>query len=169
MSCRNCLLLLLVLVCGAWAQKARQSLWKEYVYPEDRFAIRAPASPRIYPDPQAPDVRIYHWDLAPLVVFTIHSGVRPNCLDVLATFKSSPAKSKYGEKIPGSMKDISLSGYKGLQYEMVLVTGRRAFERLYCAKEKSYSLTLAFPGSQTKSAEADLMFSSFRLVETGSR
>jgi len=169
MSCSNCLPLLLVLVCGALAQKTRQSPWKDYAYPEDRFAIRAPASPSIYLDPLAPNVQIYHWDLAPLVVFTIHSGVRPNCLDVLATLKSSPLKSKYGEQIPGSMEDISLNGYKGLQYEIVLTTGRRAFERLYCTKEKSYSLTVAFPGNQTKSAEADLMFSSFRILETGSR
>jgi hypothetical protein len=67
------------------------------------------------------------------------------------------------------MKDISLNGYKGLQYEMVLLTGRRAFERLYCTKEKSYSLTVAFPGNRTKPIEADRMFSSFRLLEPGSQ
>lgn len=169
MSWRSCLLLLLVLGCGALAQKSKESQWKEYTYAEDNFAIRAPASPGISPDPQALDVQIYRWALAPEVLFTIHSGARPNCLDVLATLKSSPLKSKFGETIPGSMKDISLNGYKGLQYEMVLLTGRRAFERLYCTKEKSYSLTVAFPGNRTKPIEADRMFSSFRLLEPGSQ
>jgi len=78
--------------------------------------------------------------------------------------KNSPPKSQFGDNVPGSMKDISLNGHKGLEYEAVLVTGRRAFERLYCTKEKSYSVTVAFPGNQTKSVEADRMFSSFRIL-----
>jgi hypothetical protein len=168
MNWRSWLLLLLVLACGALAQKKAGPQWKEYTYVEDNFAIRAPASPGIYPDPQASDVQIYRWALAPGVIFTVHSGVRPNCLNVLATFKSASLKSKYGETIPGSIKDISLNGYKGLEYEMVLVTGRRAFERLYCTKEKSYSVTVAYPGKQSKPVEADRMFSSFRLLEPGS-
>lgn len=168
MSWRSCLLLFLGLACGAPAQKNKESQWKEYTYVRDSFAIRAPGSPRIYPDPQASDVQIYRWELASQVIFTIHSGVRPNCLDVLAKMKNEPPKNQFGENVPGSMKDISLNGHKGLEYEAILVTGRRAFERLYCAKERSYSVTVAFPGNQTKPIEADRMFSSFRLLESGS-
>lgn len=170
MNCRNCLLLLLwVWICGALAQKTKQAQWKEYIYPEDKFAISALASPGIYPDPQASDVQIYRWELAPQVIFTIHTGIRPNCLNVLATLKSSPPKSRFGENVPGSMKDISLNGYKGLEYETHLTTGRRAFERLYCTTQKSYSVTVAFPGNQTRPLEADRMFSSFRIINPSSR
>jgi hypothetical protein len=161
--------LLLAWFGGALAQKARKAQWKEYIYPEDNFAISAPASPGIYPDPQASDVHIYRWELAPQVIFTIHTGIRPNCLSVLATLKSSPPNSRFGENVPGSMKDISLNGYKGLEYETRLTKGRRAFERLYCTTQKSFSVTVAFPGNQTRPLEADRMFSSFRILNPSSR
>jgi hypothetical protein len=163
MNLRNLPFLLLIMVGGIVAQKNQSPQWKEYTYQEDGFAISAPAPPGIDPDPQAADVRIYRWELAPNVLFTIHSGARPNCPNVLASLKNSPLKNQYGEDVPGSRKDISLNGNPGFEYATVLKTGRRAFERLYCTKGKSFSLTVAYPGDQTRSSTADKMFSSFRL------
>ncbi|HEY3767296.1 MAG TPA: hypothetical protein VGN44_01375 [Candidatus Angelobacter sp.] len=160
------LFLLLVMVGGLAAQKNQSPQWKEYTYQEDGFAISAPAPPAIAPDPQAADVQIYRWELAPNVLFTIHSGARPNCPNVLASLKNSLLKNQYGEYVPGSRKDISLSGNAGFEYEMALKTGRKTFERLYCTKGKSFSLTVAYPGNQTRSATADKMFSSFRLLSS---
>jgi hypothetical protein len=166
MNLRSLLLLLLVMISGLFAQKNQSPQWKEYTYQEDGFAIHAPAPPGIYPDPHAADVQIYHWDLAPNVIFTIHSGTRPNCTNVLVSLKNSPQRNQYGEDVPGSRKDISISGNPGFEYATVLKTGRKAFERLYCTKGKSFSLTVAYPGDQAKPVAADKMFSSFRLLNS---
>ncbi|HEY1525078.1 MAG TPA: hypothetical protein VGH51_02470 [Candidatus Angelobacter sp.] len=92
MSWRSCLLLLLVLVCGALAQKSAAQ-WKEYAYPDAGFAVAAPVSPRIYPDPKATDVRVYRWELTSNAEFVIHStGPRPTCLKAVTTFKESNGK-----------------------------------------------------------------------------
>jgi hypothetical protein len=171
MNYRNCLfLLLLVSVCASLAQRNKPSPWKEYAYPKDGFAITAPTSPGIHADPQSSDVQIYRWELAPNVVFVIHSGIRPNCTQVLLKLKDSAQKNQSQAFIAGSLKDISLSGYSGLEYESIAGATRRAFERLYCTKEgKSYALTVAYPRDQPKPDTANRMFSSFRLLETSSR
>jgi hypothetical protein len=168
MSWKSCLLLLLVLVCGALAQKSAGTQWKEYAYPDAGFAVTEPVGPRIYPDPKAPDVRVYHWDLAPNILFVIHSGNRPNCLQVVENFKAALQRGDSKDIVPGSMKDISLSGNPGVEYEWREGTARRTLSRLYCAKEKAYDLTVAYPASQAKPIMADRVFSSFRLLNAGS-
>lgn len=168
MKCRDCLLLLLILVCGAPAQKSTGPQWKEYAYPDAGFAVTAPASPRIYPDPKAPDVRTYHWDLAPNISFIIHSGNRPNCFQVVEKFKAALQTGDSKDIVPGSMKDISLSGYPGVEYEWREGTVRTTLSHLYCAKERAYHLALAYPASQARPAMADRLFSSFRLLNPAS-
>ena len=168
MNCRNYLLLLWVLVCGALAQKTTQAQWKEYAYPDGGFAVTAPASPRIYPDPEASDVRVYHWDLTPTIIFVIHSGNRPHCLQVVENFKAALQKGDTKNIVPGSMKDISLSGNPGVEYEWREGTSRKTLSRLYCAKEKAYHLTIAYPASQPRPEMTDRLFSSFRLLNAGS-
>jgi hypothetical protein len=117
MNWRSWLLLLLVLACGALAQKSTAPQWKEYAYPDAGFAVTAPVSPRVYPDPKAPDVRIYRWELAPNVLFVIHSGNRPNCLQVVEKLKAALQSGETKGLVPGSMKDISLNGNPGVEYE----------------------------------------------------
>jgi hypothetical protein len=166
MNWKSCLVLLLILACGAPAQKSTGTQWKEYVYPDGGFAVTAPASPRIYPDPEASDVRTYHWDLTPSITFVIHSGNRPHCLQVVESFKLQRGDSK--GIVPGSTKDISLSGIPGVEYEWREGTSRKTFTRLYCAKEKAYHLAIAYPANQPRPEMTDRLFSSFRLLNTAS-
>jgi hypothetical protein len=160
---------LLVLVCGALAQKSAGPQWKEYAYPDAGFAVTAPVDPRIYPDPKAPDVRVHHWDLTPNISFVIHSGNRPNCQHVVEDFKAALQKGDSRGLVPGSMKDISLSGNPGVEYEWREGTARITLSRLYCAKEKAYHVTLAYPASKAKPEMANRLFSSFRLLDAASQ
>src|SRR5215831_13652621 len=102
MNWRSWLLLLLVVACGALAQKSTGPQWKEYAYPDAGFAVAAPVSPRIYPDPKAPDVRSYQWDLAPNISFVVHSGNRPNCFQVVENFKATLQGGDSKGIVPGS-------------------------------------------------------------------
>lgn len=166
MNWKRCLLLLPALVCAALAQKSTSPQWKEYAYPDGGFTVTAPASPRIYPDPEASDVRVYHWDLTPSITFVIHSGNRPHCLQVVENFKAASKKGDTKNIASGPMKDISLGGIPGVEYEWREGTARKILVRLYCAKEKAYHLAIAYPASQTRPEMADRLFSSFRLLNT---
>jgi len=96
----------------------------------------------------------------------IHSGNRPHCLQVVESFKLQRGDSK--GIVPGSTKDISLSGIPGVEYEWREGTSRKTFTRLYCAKEKAYHLAIAYPANQPRPEMTDRLFSSFRLLNTAS-
>lgn len=157
--------LVLVTITTSAAQTNKAQVWQEYVFPADGFAITAPARPNIRPDPEAADVSLYRWELSPGVLFAVHAGVRTGCREIITRFKLAAANNASGEFVAGSLKDISLSGNPGVEYASHLKTGRDSFERLYCAENKAYSLTLGFPAGEAKPVIADRMFDSFRFLK----
>jgi hypothetical protein len=159
------LFLLLLILTSLRAQTARPLPWQEYNFKADGFAIAAPVSPHIT-DAQAPDIRIYRWTPSAAVVFVIHIGVVPDCLDNVTRIKNSAKNRPDG----GSMKDISLAGVPGVEGESMQVSGgRKSFERLYCAGKKAYDLTATYPANQPRSPVIDRMFSSFRFLNSNSQ
>jgi hypothetical protein len=161
-------LLLVISVFEAWGQASKQPQWKEYQYPDDEFAIVALSSPGIYPDPQASDIRIYHWDLGPQTVLTLRIGVRPGCWYALQKMRDSEAKNPSDVFVPGSLKDVSQSDLPGMESEQHH-SGYWSVERVYCSKEKAYALTLVYPVNQARPKTADRMFISFRLLHVHSQ
>ena len=157
--------IVLVLLVMSSAQTDKQQLWQEYVFPADGFAVTLPASPHLRRDPQAADVSLYQLELSPGVLFAIHAGTRSRCSEVINRFKLTVRKNESGEFVAGSLKDISLMGNPGVEYGSHLKTGRDAFERLYCASDKAYSLTIGYPAGETKPAMADRIFNSFRFLK----
>src|SRR5260221_6447649 len=110
------LILALILACSAVAQQRSaepQTRWKEYSYPKDGFAVIAPSSPDIHSDAVTPDVRVYRWQLGSGVTLSIHTGVRPNCVETLVQAREDLRKDA-DHGIPGSVRDLSLNGNSGL-------------------------------------------------------
>ena len=166
MSTLVCLFVITLATWFAAAQentKAQQD-WKEYRYPTHGFSISAPSSPDVSPDPQAADVTLYTWHPAFTVTYQVHVGIRQNCLGVLSQLKESLPKNRNQPLTPGSLKDISLNGNPGLEYEVRTSPGRKAYERLYCAGDRAYSITAWGPLEQPRPAVAVRMFDSFRFL-----
>jgi hypothetical protein len=152
-----------LVACMLQAQPQAPLQWKEYIFPADNFAITTPSSPRIYPDPQRDEVRIYHWNLGPGIVLTLRAGIRPDCVDSLKRVKDYTEKDRPKAFVPGSIKDVSQSGLPGLESESHFPNHWLA-ERAYCDKEKAYSLSLSYPVNQSRPKMTDRIFNSFRLL-----
>jgi len=160
MKAALCCLSTIILLCAAIAQEKKHSgpQWKEYAYPEDGFSITAPAAPNIHTDPEATDVKVYRWDLATDIPFAIHVGVRPNCKDILQQAKDEPPQE--------SLIEIFLDGYRGIESHAANRKAQRnELERIYCVKEKAYSLSIQYPLKQTRPAVVDRVLNSFHLIE----
>ena len=154
-----------LLSCMLQAQKPDPPQWKEYTFPADNFAVTAPSSPLTYPDSQRNEVRIYHWDLGPGIILTLRAGHSTTCHDTLNKFKESIAKDPRKTDVPGSLKDVSKKGLEGLENESHYPGGWGA-ERIYCSKDWGYALSLAYPANQPRPKTADLIFNSFRLLNS---
>jgi hypothetical protein len=166
MQRKNCSIFVIFLLAGILpAQQPSPQQWKEYTFPADNFGIVAPSSPRTYPDPKAEAVRIYHWDLDPGVVLTLRTGVRPGCRDTLKRIKDSKEKDRPKAFVPGSIKDVSQNELPGLESESHYPSYWLA-ERVYCGKNKAYSLSLSYPVNQFRPKIVDRMFNSFRLLNS---
>jgi hypothetical protein len=156
------------LLAAAFAQSGHpQQHWKEYIYPNDEFAITAPSDPNIHPDPEAPDVGIYTWHLTGDVVLSIHTGVRPNCTEILEKSKDQ-SRNDPSKAIPGSVKDLTLNDNPGGEYQFNVDAKRRGIERVYCTKVKAYSLTALYPRAEARPPAVSRMLNSFRLLNSKS-
>ncbi|HJX84269.1 MAG TPA: hypothetical protein VJ723_08000, partial [Candidatus Angelobacter sp.] len=130
------------------AQKSAppQEPWKEYSYPEDGFAITAPSAPDIHKETEAADVQVYTWRVASDIVLSVRTAIRPNCMKTLQ--EPLPPDAYY----PGSLKRLFLDGNLGMEYESPYGTSGHSLQRLYCVKQRAYSLTVAYPESKPRPA-----------------
>ena len=159
------ILMMLLLACALMAQQTKAAPWKVYEYPADNFAIVAPSAPKVYPDPQDPNIRIYHWDFEPGIVLTLRTGHRDNCLIHLKAVTEIPDKDQPPSYVRGSMKDVSQIGLRGYESEMHHPAYWSA-ERVFCTKDTGYALTFGYPVNQPRPSVVDRMFNSFRLLKT---
>ena len=164
-------LITLMIVSAAMAQNNKAGPWKEYAYSQDGFAITAPSPPaEIHLDPNSPEVVVYAWHRAENITITIRAAHRQqDCAQVLEKAKEGLPKNSDQPVTPGSIKDITLQGNAGLEYEYKYRAGRKAFERLYCTPEMTFALTISSASSLPRPATAIRMLNSFRLVQDNSR
>lgn len=160
-------LITLMPVGATLAQNNKAGQWRELVYSQDGFAITAPSPPTdIHLDPNGPEVVVYAWHRPDDITITVRAAHRKqDCTHVLARAKEGLPDNSDQPVTPGSIKDITLQGNPGLEYEYQYRKGRKAFERLYCTPEMAFALTASSASSLPRPAIAIRMFSSFRLLE----
>jgi hypothetical protein len=165
-------MLLIVVVSSSFlltqGNKPSDSVWREYTYPADGFAISAPSQPNIHPDPQAADVAVYSWRFGTDAAGSVHAGVRPNCLEMIGAFKETlrTGTNKYGMRAVG--KEISLEGHPGIESREEK-NGRQLREHIYCVGQKAYDITGIWIAGQPEPTVITRWLNSFRLVSGGSR
>jgi hypothetical protein len=152
-------LVVLLLLTTATAQKSKEQ-WKEYTYPQDRFAITAPSEPFLHPDRQNSEVRVYSVHLEGRISLAIR--VADWKIDCEAKRQQLKANAPQGQP----EKDILLGGVAGLEStgKSIEVLDVIVTERFFCLKDKVFVLSMGYPAKQPLPAAATRLLDSFRFL-----
>jgi len=157
--------LLLLLLANASGQEAAAK-WAEYMFAKDGFAITSPFAPNPHPDTQLADSTAYtiHFPSTDEAI-TLKVLHQPHdCDTYLSELKSGVLARKQPGVNPSSLKEISINGCKGVQYESHVNPDRVLQERYYCAKNLFYAFAIVHPAHRPLSADANRLLDSFRLI-----
>jgi hypothetical protein len=145
-----------------------QSLWKEYIFADDRFAITLPEEPNPHTDATLPDFTVYSVSLpgnARLSLRVSHQD--RDCAATLAELKEGALKGRSGVD-PSSVMNPSIDGTQGLEYKYTFNGGPVQSDRFYCVSGKFYAFSTRWFGGQVRPASVERVFASFRLLNTKS-
>src|SRR6476469_10411994 len=132
--------------------KQQTTQWRPYVFPDDGFAITLPAQVTPHNDGGDRHIHVYTVRLQDGTMFNLRAVHRlMDCETTLADLwdKADSNKDPKEPVVRGSLKQVSLAGMKGLQYETELGSGERSLHRFHCADEhKFYIFSVGYAGKQ---------------------
>jgi len=147
--------------------QSKEPTWKEYSYPEDGFAIMLPHAPRKHPDKNIPDTTAYSVNINPDYAFTLR--VRRNARDcnaVLDQLRGGVLSGKARGSNPSSLKNVTLNGHSGLEYEWNVSDEKVARERYYCGEGRIYILAVNRQRNEPLLPAAAKIINSFRMLNS---
>ncbi|MCU1218846.1 MAG: hypothetical protein JWN42_43 [Candidatus Angelobacter sp.] len=147
-------------------QKQQQMQWREYVYPQDGFAISWPSAPTPHYDGGDRHINVYTVAMGKTVVSLRAISRLMDCETALSEMwdKAEGGKNSNEPIIKGSLKQVSPAGMKGLEYETEMGSGQRSLHRFQCADEhRFYIFNVGYAGKQ-RPPEADRIIKSFHVV-----
>jgi hypothetical protein len=158
---------ILVLILAGNILFARQSpgsSWKEYVYPDDAFAITLPAAPNLHKDPTHPSMFYTLHPTSDIVMGVMVESRIEDCQAAIASFRSGMSP----EAGPSRLKNFSANGHNGFEYEGNGQQGDKVYARYFCVNGKFYTLTATWPVDDPKPAVVPRIMDSFRILNPGS-
>lgn len=174
----------LLLLSAASAQRSRPTskapadprAWVEYTFPEDGFAITSPDVPTVHPEPGTGNRgRIYSAHLGPETILSVHvisAQTAGDCAEKLSKLQSSLQAASSSEPIvPGSVREISLQNYRGVEYleKTWPDGGKYTLWRHYCYANRFFALGLTWVSNDPQKTNADRLLASFRFTPPGER
>lgn len=144
----------------------QQQQWREYVYPQDGFAIKLPYAPNPHNDNGDRHINVYTVQMGKTVVSLRAISRLMDCETALADQwdKAESNKDPREPVVKGSLKQVSLAGMRGLEYQTELGSGQRSLHRFHCMDEhRFYIFNIGYAGKQ-RPAEVDRIIQSFHLV-----
>src|SRR5215831_2640266 len=151
----------------AQQQTSQWPQWKEYVFAEDGFALTLPEDPRPHPDASIPDMTVYTVVVPPHGNLSLRvSHQYRDCAATLAQLRDDALKGKAGTD-PASVKDVSVAGHLGLEYQFTGSTWT-GWDRYYCVSGRFYTFSTQWPRSDARPPAAMRIVSSFRLIKAES-
>jgi hypothetical protein len=162
--------------------EAQERTWKEYVYPDDHFAISAPEEPkrdsqRIRVVGGTSTAHIYsiaadeHGAFMVFVYLRHRSDRRPE-RDVRQEAGSGALRSVKGKLLAEA--ELALGRYRGAELDVeepgeAAGKGHRIRNRYYIVGRRVYQLMVIAPAGERFPAETERWFKSFRLVRGARR
>lgn len=159
--------IILILNCAVLALGQKRPPWKEYVYADDGFAVTLPSAPLPHKDLTMPHMNTYTVHLSDDVGITLRvSQERRDCVSTLATLKDGALHGKQLEQPidSSSVKDFSLNGHSGVEYEFAASPSQKIYDRFYCVQDRFYIFTAHWPTKGPRPADLTRIIESFRLL-----
>jgi hypothetical protein len=153
----------LSLAGAAPAGQAKQP-WKAYVYPDDGFRLLLPSQPDIQNDGGDTHIHVYTIRLEGGGVFSLRAVRRlTDCETTLADLwdKAESNKDPGQPVVKGSLKQVSLAGLRGLEYETARA-GSLDMHRFHCGNKIFYIFSAGYKGKRP--ADLDRIINSFQTV-----
>jgi hypothetical protein len=138
--------------------------WRSYVFPDDGFSISLPTPVTPYNDQGDRHIHVYNIRLADGSVFSLRAVHRlMDCETALADLwdKADQSKDPNQPVVRGSLKQVSLDGLSGLEYETGKA-GERTLHRFQCGNKIFYIFSAGYKGKRP--AEIDRIINSFHQV-----
>jgi hypothetical protein len=158
-----------VVITAPFQAKTPYQKWTKYTYAEDGFAIKAPSAPSVLKKPNG--VRVYVVQLGQNSTFNIHvgetTGSETQCAAMLTNRQLRDQENSLQPIFPGTMKEITIAGHPGLQYENKMEINQATYRviwREYCVGNKGFFLGFFYPINQPKPAVANRLLNSFSLL-----
>jgi len=155
--------LITVLAYPTLAQKPKQQ-WQSYVFPDDGFGISLPGRVTPYNDGGDRHIHVYTVRAGDGTVFSLRAVRRlMDCETTLADLwdKADSNKDPREPVVRGSLKQVSLDGLRGLEYETGK-TAERTLHRFHCGNKIFYIISAGYKGKRPP--EVDRIISSFHQV-----
>jgi hypothetical protein len=141
-----------------------QQQWRAYVYPDDGFAITLPAQTTPHNDGGDRHIHVYTVHLGSGTIFNLRAVHRlMDCETTLADLweKADNNKDPREPVIRGTLKQVDLSGLRGLEYE----TGQseeRSLHRFHCGNKIFYIFSAGYKGKRP--SDVNRIINSFQVV-----
>lgn len=146
------------------APKPQAQQWRPYVYPDDGFAITLPAQTTPRNDGGDRHIHVYTVRLEDGTIFNLRAVHKlMDCETTLADLwdKADGNKDPKEPVIRGSLKQVELSGLRGLEYE----TGspnERNLHRFHCGDKIFYIISAGYKGKRP--TDVNRIINSFQVV-----
>ena len=156
--------LIATLISPTLAQKQSQQQWRPYIFPDDGFSITLPTPVTPYNDNGDRHIHVYTVRLSNGGVFSLRAVHKlMDCETTLADLwdKADANKDPQDPVVRGSLKQVSLDGLSGLEYE-TSKAGERNLHRFQCGNKIFYMFSAGYKGKRP--AELDKIINSFHQV-----
>lgn len=153
-----------VAVFTASAQQPKPQ-WKAYVYPDDGFGITLPAPPNPHDDAGDRHIHVYTVPLGNGSIFSLRVVHRLMDCDTTLADLWDKAQSNSDQSAPvveGSLKQVSLGGLQGLEYETAPQAAERILHRFHCGNKLFYIFSAGYKGKRP--ADLERIINSFQVV-----
>jgi hypothetical protein len=154
----------LIAVFTASGQQQKQQ-WRAYVYPDDGFGITLPAPITPYDDGGDRHTHVYPVRLENGSIFSLRVVHRAMDCDTALADLWDKAQSNSDQREPvvqGSLKQVSLDGLQGLEYETTTQAGERILHRFHCGNKLFYIFSAGYKGKRPEDLER--IINSFQVV-----
>jgi len=149
---------------AASAQQHKQQ-WKAYIFPDDGFGITLAAPVTPHDDAGDRHIHVYSVPLGDGSIFSLRVVHRlMDCETTLADLwdKAQSNSDQGAPVVEGSLKQVSLGGLEGLQYETSTQAGGRVLHRFQCGNKLFYIFSAGYKGRPP--ADLDRIINSFQVV-----
>jgi hypothetical protein len=156
---------ILVSIAVVASTQQQKQQWRAYLYPDDGFGITLPAPATPHDDGGDPHIHVYTVALGNGSIFSLRVVHRlMDCDTALADLwdKAQNNRDQHEPVVEGSLKQVSLDGLQGLEYETGSQSGERILHRFHCGNKLFYIFSAGYKGKRP--ADLDRIINSFQVV-----